>query len=266
MRAWVEQNFRDGMFSLRGGLYDLNTEFYVTDASALFLNPTYGIGTEFSATGQNGPSIFPTTSSAARFKFACKDFYAQAAVLDGVPGDPANPNGTKIKHPSGDGFLLVAESGYSNEAFGHYAVGAWKYTAPTSNWSATGSARNAGYYFLAEKKMTDKLQAFARLGFADGDVSQFDYSWAAGFTYSGLFSSRPDGQFGVGFAQNVDSNSFRTAAVSADKSETQFELTYSDKLLPWLTVQPDLQYTMNPGTDPALKDAWTGGVRMQITF
>jgi porin len=34
----------------------------------------------------------------------------------------------------------------------------------------------------------------------------------------------------------------------------------------WLTVQPDVQYVVNPGTDPALDDALVVGLRFEIAF
>ena len=38
------------------------------------------------------------------------------------------------------------------------------------------------------------------------------------------------------------------------------------QLQPWLEVQPDLQYVVHPGTDPALDDALVAGVRLEISF
>ena len=64
--AWIEQGFGDGRVSLRAGLYDLNSEFYTNDAAGALIAPPFGIGSELSATGPNGPSIFPSTALAVR--------------------------------------------------------------------------------------------------------------------------------------------------------------------------------------------------------
>ncbi|MCX5747140.1 MAG: carbohydrate porin [Proteobacteria bacterium] len=63
--AWLQQEILDGKVSVRAGLYDLNSEFYATSASGLFLHPSYGIGADLSQTGPKGPSIFPLTSLSA---------------------------------------------------------------------------------------------------------------------------------------------------------------------------------------------------------
>ena len=46
-QAWVEKNFWEGRASVLVGLYDLNSEFYVSDTASLFLNPSPGIGPDF---------------------------------------------------------------------------------------------------------------------------------------------------------------------------------------------------------------------------
>ena len=54
---WYE--FGEGPWSVRTGLYDLNSEFDVNETGGLFLNSSHGMGPDFSQTGENGPSIFP---------------------------------------------------------------------------------------------------------------------------------------------------------------------------------------------------------------
>ncbi len=182
-QAWVEQNLFDDKLSILVGLYDLNSEFYVTDTSLLFLHPTYGIGTDMSQSGENGPSIFPTTSVATRVKFqATKELYIQAAALDAVPGNPNRPHGTHIDINRADGALLVGEVGYvpaDNDS--KIALGSWYYTKKADDLFATDSddnplkEHNKGTYIIGEKKLykennkSDKgLSGFIRLGFAAG--------------------------------------------------------------------------------------------------
>jgi len=56
-------------------------------------------------------------------------------------------------------------------------------------------------------------------------------------------------------------------------NETVIEVTYLAQVTPWWTLQPDLQYVVNPGAGvpaggsiKALKNAFVGGVRATITF
>ena len=84
----------EGRVQLLVGLYDLNSKFYVTRTSGLFLNPSHGIGSELAQTGRNGPSIFSNTSLGVRLKyFPGRDFDMQSVILDGTPGEPDDPGG-----------------------------------------------------------------------------------------------------------------------------------------------------------------------------
>lgn len=270
--AWVQKETRGGAFSILAGLHDLNSEFYVTDTSGLFLNPTYGIGTEMAATGDNGPSIFPYTGLALRFALKPTDStYLQAAVFDGVPGDTDHPRGTHIDLSGSDGALLVAEGGIQSDDLGHFGIGAWHYTSKRPEQAdPTAESHQQGLYFLADRSVYKEdgkdVSTFARVGFADGKVGQFRSNWSTGFVFSGFVSPRPDDQFGFAATRAVNSSNFRTANPGAEHAETQFELTYNAQLTPWFSLQPDLQYTINPGTDSSLKNAWTGGLRMTVNF
>ncbi|MFZ4761958.1 MAG: carbohydrate porin [Alphaproteobacteria bacterium] len=275
-QAWIQQELWDKKLSLLAGLYDLNSEFYVTPASGMFIHPTYGIGTDMSQSGTNGPSIFPFSALAARVKIQPLDnMYVQAAVIDGVAGDPSNPTGTQIEWHKKDTTLLVGEAGYN--ADNHLlAVGGWRYSKRFADYVAVDSNGNAlntsssGLYLLGETPVNDNITAFARLGFADGDVNQFNYAWSTGIVYKQIFPSREQGQLGVAIHGAHNSSPYKksqlAAATPVDNSEHGIEVTYSDQLTPWLKIQPDVQYIINPGTTPNVDDALIIGTRLTINF
>ena len=64
---WYEVG--DAPWSLRTGLYDLNSEFDTNETGSVFLNSSHGIGSEIGQTGENGPSIFPVSSLGLRGAF-----------------------------------------------------------------------------------------------------------------------------------------------------------------------------------------------------
>jgi len=108
--AWWQKTFFDDRASLLLGLYDLNSEFYVVESALVFLHSSFGIGAALANSGRNGPSIFPETSLAARLKVVLgHGWELQAAVLDGVPGDPDRSAGTRIRFGEDDGVLAIAE-------------------------------------------------------------------------------------------------------------------------------------------------------------
>jgi len=76
----------------------------VIETAGLFINSSFGIGPDYAQSGQNGPSIYPFTSVALRLAYQQTDnYYLQAAVFDGVSGDPDDSKGTHIRCSGGDG-------------------------------------------------------------------------------------------------------------------------------------------------------------------
>jgi porin len=281
--AWIQQNFMKDRLSILAGLYDLNSEFYVTDSSGLFLRPTFGIGTDMGQSGENGPSIFPVTSVGVRIRVQpYHNFSIQTVALDGVPGDPSNPKGTHIRLGHGDGTLLAGEADYvpGEEApNGKIGIGAWEYTKKFDDFVDIDSSgnpvkrRSDGIYLIAERRIYDApghdeqgLTLFARFGVANGAVNRFDYAWSTGAVYAGLFPGRTKGQLGLGLEGAHTSSKYRRSATSSDASITAFELTYSDYLATWLAIQPDIQYIINPDIDRALPNALIAGARFTAKF
>ncbi len=134
--AWVEQQLFEEKLSLLAGLYDLSSEFDFIRTAQLFLHSSFGTGPEFSLSGKSGPSIFPTTALGFRVRVQpAPHIYVQTAIMDGVPGDPQDPEGTQIILDSDDGLLVATEMAYlvggeetSPVPYGKYALGGWAYS------------------------------------------------------------------------------------------------------------------------------------------
>ncbi len=89
-----------------------------------------------------------------------------------------------------------------------------------------------------------KISLFARTGLAGGGSASFSGSWQAGVKASHLFDSRPDSSLSLGVTQAAPSGP-SAHRKGFGGSETVFELTYADRPLPFLTVQPDVQWSPN---------------------
>jgi porin len=266
--AWIEQEFADGKLSVLGGLYDLNSEFDALEASALFINPAHGIGTDFSQSGANGPSIFPSTSLALRVQAKpSKALTLRAAILDGVPGDPARPKRTAIKLGKGDGTLLAFEGDLKLGKW-RLIAGHWRYTARFEELDSAVERRgNQGVYLRGEGKLDDKFSAFFRLGRASGRFNEVRDFASAGVTAKGLFKGRAEDEAGLalvwgGSAPRARALQARLGA-PISKSEWSVEATYAVKLTDWLTLQPDLQYLINPAFERGRK-SWVAGMRVAL--
>lgn len=274
---WIEQSFADGRASLLAGLYDLNSEFYATEASGLLIAPPFGIGSEIAATGPNGPSIFPSTSLAVRLRGSGEGGrYAQLAVVNadaGTIGDPHGPDTNLDK-----GALVIAEAGAGEGR--RLALGAWTYTEEQDDIRevlADGSPEQSdarGAYLLAEQPLVDggdegrTANAFVRIGVSDGDTTDFRGGWQAGVLVARVFPGRPESAFSVGVEQGLLSSkgraNLRDAGVDAARAESSLEITYSDRIHPRVTVQPDLQLIRHPGGDRGRDTAVVGALRVTV--
>jgi porin len=275
--AWIEQDLADGRASVLAGLYDVNSEFYSTEASDLLISPPFGIGSELAATGPNGPSIFPSTSLAVRVRLGSADgLHAQFAAVNAKASAIGDDGG--IDTTLDDGALYLAEIGWSGPV--RVAVGGWRYGEAQEDIRdldpfgdpALTDAQGAylvaeGTLFEAEDKPT--LRAFARLGASDGDTTDFKGGWQAGLRVDQVFHSRPDSAFSIGFDQGFLSDKARANALDAGTqfgdAESGIEITYADTFGPF-PIQPDLQWIHNPGGDRDRDAIITAGLRVILTL
>lgn len=270
---WYEQNLNDDV-SLRFGLYDLNSEFDAIDTAGLFVNSSHGIGAEYAQSGRAGPSIFPVTSLAARFELT---FDPQSTlryvILDGVPGDPGDPSKTRIDLGGNDGVLHALEYNYTAGRGARFGIGGWLYSAdfariePTANQPRDDG--NRGLYGFIDTPVYDSgtgasVRGFLRYGIANDELNVFESYVGAGAVATGLIASRPDDRFGLAVASARTGEPWTRAVGGADGHETSIELTYSIKITDWLRVQPDVQWVLNPGVDPGLKNALVLGLRFEL--
>jgi len=274
---WIEQGFADGRASLRAGLYDLNSEFYVTDAAGLLISPPFGIGSELASTGPNGPSIFPSTALAARLRIGHEDgTYAQVAAINARASTLGDPDG--IDTDLDEGVLVIGETGWNGPT--RLAAGTWRYDEAQDDirdLAPDGSpARSTaqGVYALAEADLFTipsggTARGFARVGWSDGDTTDFSGGWQAGLLLTQVFASRPDSQFSIGVHEGLLSGkaraNLRDGGDLAASAEQGFEITYSDRIGP-LTVQPDLQLIRNAGGLRSADTVLVVGLRVSVAL
>lgn len=278
---WDEQSFFNDKLAVLAGLRDLNAEFAVTDISANFLKPTMQVGQSFAQSGQNGPSIFPTTSLAGRVKVVpVSNTYISVAAFDGVPGNPNEPHGTHIDLHKNDGWLLISEAGYAPaNSLNKLAIGGWMYTEKMDDQVDVDGSGNpvkrrmegayllSSYQFYANEKTNKNAGAFFRAGVADGDTAQVDWDYELGLVGSGWVPTRTNGEIGLGLSQSHNSDKYmQSQAGAADRNEYGYELYYRDTLIHGISVQPDFQYIVNPGTDKTIENATVFGLRFDVSL
>lgn len=272
---WYEHRFSDSM-NLRVGLYDLNSEFDAIDTAGLFINSSHGIGPDYSQTGENGPSIFPSTSFAARLHWDINEHsLIRYGLFDGVPGDPNDPSATAVRFNGRDGFLHALEFNHTFSDGTRLGVGGFSYSKDFESINRTDTMGNplrddgnSGIYAFADTTVYKtvnggSMNAFIRYGVANEELNPLQSYFGLGAVATGLLDSRPLDQLGLAVAMARSGDDFRAAA-GAESRETIIELTYSARINDWLRIQPDLQYIINPAADPALKNALVIGVRFEV--
>lgn len=293
--AWIQKSFADGRFSVLAGLYAVDTEFYITESSGVFIQPPYGPGNEFAqpllSDSPQSPPVFPLGALAVRAKYESPEsgLYVQYALADGVPGNPDNPKGTHVKVRKRDGSLSIVEIGVAPpapvdgagepvEVFNKVAFGAWRYSKRVDDPLDVDGAGNpvrrhsSGAYVVAERTLmvesgtaSQGLAGFVRFGTASEELYQADWTASVGLRYRGLVPGRDDDVLGVAATVNHASRSYRRL-VGAERAQTTYELTYRAQINPWLALMPTVQYFKDPNMDPAQRNAWVVGARAEIAF
>jgi porin len=260
--AWVSVPVaRDGF--VKAGLIDLNSEFDVQDVGAVFLNSSHGIGPDFSQSGRNGPSIFPTTSSAVVAGVTRGKLSFRAGLFDAVSGDPDHPRRTVVRFPGDTGLLLVGETEFQLADGAKLQIGAWTYTTRFETISDPEKLQreNRGAYALVEGRLGSiigqPIEAWVRVGTANTRFNAIG-RYAGG----GVTIGSPERRFGAAIAHARLGSPARMN--SSERAETIVEVTYAHTIGDRLTIQPDVQYVVNPGFYRSLRNSLSAGVRLQL--
>ncbi len=300
--AWIQQNFFGNRFSALAGIYDVNSEFYHLHAADLFLNSSFGIGPELSQSGRGGPSIFPQTSAGARFEVKPREgVVLRGAVMDGVPVN--RPDG-RDAFAKGDGLFLITEAAFldrpaaadSSPRMPHrfllgreaqlppyeakLAVGVWHYTARFDDLVRTRDDGtplphhgSSGVYAIGDAIVHKdgrgrEIRIFGQAGLGDSRVNRFGLYTGGGIDITGLTPGRKDDEIGFGVAAARNGSPFieqqRQAGQPVNRSEVTLELAYRASITSWLNAQADLQYVINPNTDPQVANALVSLIRVEV--
>ena len=254
---------------LKAGMIDLNSEFDVQNTGALFLNSSHGIGPDFSQSGLNGPSIFPTTSSAIITSVTRGRMTFRAGLFDAIAGDPDHPRRTVIRPPGKTGLLLVGEAELRFSDVAEVQAGAWCYSnsfeaIPVGNVEPDDRERgNCGAYILADGRLgtvqRSPVNAWIRAGSADRRFNPI-----AIYVGGGVTVGREGRKFGLSIAHARLGRRARNAGSS--RAETLLEATYAHAIGERITVQPDVQLVLSPAFDRTLRNSLSAGVRVQLTL
>ncbi|MDR3557534.1 MAG: carbohydrate porin [Syntrophobacteraceae bacterium] len=158
---------------------------------------------------------------------------------------------------------------------GTYKLGAWYDSAkfPDKRFNASGGwlaeggiarmdRNNFSIYGIADQAIWREasgprmVSVFSRLIGAPPDRNFIDWSLNSGINLKALLPGRGDDTLGIGYgwahisravADFDRDSSLGSFPHPVRDTESFIEVTYQCQIAPWLIIQPDLQYIMNPG-------------------
>jgi len=280
--AWVQQEWANGKVSLRLGQILADTEFFVSENGALFLNGAFGaiplISQNFDA------PVFPSAAPGMRVRWtATEALSVQAGLFSGDAGDPATENRHGVDWNLNGGVLAITEVAYkvngekeSKGLPGVYKLGAFFHSGEANEAFPNAPSRSdAGGYFVADQQLWRKpdtedqgLSGFLRIGAAPDDRNIVPFYFDTGFNFKGLLPGRDKDIAGLGLSYTNLSGKACDDAGNPPRThhETILEATYKVALKEWFTVQPDFQYVFNPGGTENAPNAVVVGIRCNLTF
>jgi porin len=221
------------------------------------------------------------------------------------------PTGTVFSF-SGGAFFIAEASYLPNQGKdaaglpGAYRIGAWYHTSshfadqrfdntrlslasPPSTGIPLEHTGDGGVYGVIDQTLyrvpgTDDqgLSGFVRAGGVPNDRNLINFYVDGGLVYQGLVPSRPDDKIGIAAAYarvgnnarglDADIGLFGNFFFPVRSAETMIEMMYQAQLTPWWTLQPDLQYIIQPdggvlNPDGSLRsNAWVIALRSTLKF
>jgi porin len=234
--AWVEQQFSQGLAAIRIGQLSADTEFFISDLAALYIDGTFGWPAIMTADlpSGGGPN-YPLATPGVRLKLTPNEQTTLLAAL--FNGDPSGAGFTglgQIKDPSGINFrlkdppFLIGEAQFRyNQAAdsaglaGTIKLGVWNHFGnfsdqligangllladPLSGGNALVHGGNTGVYGLIDQMIwrlpgddpKKGVGVFARASAAPSDRNRIDFYADAGVNFIGFWDKRPDDTFGA---------------------------------------------------------------------
>ena len=272
-QIWYRQEFLDDKLWFKIGRIDATYDLdHIRDAQP-FLNGSFGFS----------PSIFVFPSypfSAWGGEFSWQPIHLltfRGGLFDGntsntLPAIPSN-NPYAVENPYGL-FALSEESLNWNlgepRLHGTLTFGQWYHSGSFQTYSG-GTRRNAcGFYGYIDQTLwkvrhsdgqdASRIGAFLQYGWANDRLTEIDQNLSGGLRWRGLIPTRPDDNTGIGSTWIHIS----PYAHTPKSYELSIEGFYSAQLTPWLNIQPDLQYVVNPGG--TYHNALVATVQMAIGF
>lgn len=234
--AWIEQKFLDGLISIRAGQLAANTDYTLSEYSAMFINASFGWANIFAADLPSGGPNYPLATPGIRFKIAPADaFDVHATLFNGDPSGAGFTGSPEVLDPAGVNFrlrdapLFWAEAEYkyhqgkaSSGLPGTVKLGGWYHFgkfndqyfssdglllfSPSSSSVPLTHRGDFGIYAMIDQLVwrvpgddpAKGAAVFALLSASPADRNLESFYAEGGFNCTGIWTQRPDDAFGLG--------------------------------------------------------------------
>jgi porin len=257
---YIGQSLMDDWMHLKIGKQDANLDFNITDAALEFINSSFTLM-------PNVPiPTFPNPSLGVSGDVSLADFFTLRAGIYDCKGRGGTWGFSTAFGPDPES----VEVGEMEFAYGKGLIklGAWRHggKCPSLRGTRAISANYGGYGILegsilgtVKEEDAPCLSAFLQFSAAPGEFNEIKNYLGAGMRASGYIPRRGDDSMGIGMARAIMSDD-----LPGLKDETALEAYYLAPFFDAVTIQPDVQYIVNPGGTE--KNAFVAGVRFGLEF
>ena len=278
---FLQQSLLDGRLDLKAGRFSTGNDFLASPIDLIFVNEALnpiilavqtnvpGVTAEPNATWGGRIAVQPTPW----FSISTGAFYSDPTL------NQLTANGTEFGINSSEGYFLVTEATFlvhaENKAPGmpgRYRLGAYYDSNQYDSFSHPGAERtgNYGLYMMGEQMIFREggpgsakgLTVFGAIIYApSASINKMPVFASTGASYRGLLPirDRDTAAFALyygGFSRYLPGLTY----------ELVLEWTYAIALGRRLTIQPDVQYVINPGGMSSVGNAVVLGVQIGIEF
>ncbi len=270
LAAWyAQQNLFEDRLVVRLGKSDANQGFVDSDLSDLYLNG------DFAPPGNIPMPTYPDPAFGLALFADPTDWLTLAAGAYGGDLDANEHGGAGL---FAGRVFAVGEITLHRKTLslpGHLSAGAWLRSVDTPDPSGPAPGRdfdrNYGAYALVDQTLTREggskdgtqgLGAWFQVSWAPDDRNVNDLWVGGGLVYTGPIPGRDADS--AGFAVASQSLTTGGGGASDPPPELVFECFYSIQIAPWLALQPDIQYLVNPQQDR--RNAIVVGGQLSVAF
>lgn len=269
---WFKQRVFQDRLGIKLGKQDANVDFCALDYGADFINSSFGVIPTVPMPTFPDPAL-----AAVAFLDPAEWMTLGVGAYDGAPNGGTSGFDTTFDGEGGTFGLveLALRTSLAGRGWhpGSYRFGLWHHSKDVEELGDAQAPEtfsgNHGFYLAFDQLLLKEhddpedeqgMGAFAQFGWAPEDRNELARYVGGGLIYTGAVPRRDEDIVGVGVAHARFSD--RVKRLDGLTHETAVEVFYKARLTPWLSLQPDLQFIVNPGGDG--KDALAAGLRFAI--